>query len=273
MRRWCLLLSSCSLLGCAERLSPLEPSGRLHGNVPRRWATLLTESTSPTGRVDYDNIRRQRDILDRYMAWAAVHGPESDRMSYTEEDKKIAMLANAYNAAVIYAVLERWPLDSVRDVKLGLFRSPPGAGFFLGQEFRIDGEWVSLYFLEHQYLLGNYEDPFIHVMLNCASQGCPPPRYWEDEDLDRQQEDALRAYLASPRGLRQTDTGGWAVSELFLWFEDQLVDWSDADDLCAFLAPYAPGGAARGWLEGRQGHCTLDTFPYDWSLNVAEGAP
>ena len=254
------------LTGCADHLHPEDIE--LHGAAPRRWSQLLDVAVTEDGRVDYDLIATRRRALEAFLVYNAAHGPEQDRMRYAQEDRKIAFLANAYNAAVIYGVLENWPLDSVRDVDNGIYRFTPGAGFFLGQKFRIDGEWVDLYYLEHQYLLGQFEDPFIHVMLNCASVGCPPLRYWEREDLDEQQEAALRAYLASPQGMRRDDQG-WAITELFVWFEDQFVDWSDAEDLCGFLAPYAPSGDARAWLEQQQGACDHPrTFPYDWSLNA-----
>ena len=106
-------------------------------------------------------------------------------MRYSQADRKIAFLINAYNASVIAGVLNNGgrSLSSVLDVTAGTFPAR-GAGFFLGQTFQIDAEWLTLYHLEHQYLLGDFEEPLIHAGLNCASVGCPPLRYYTGSGLD-----------------------------------------------------------------------------------------
>lgn len=267
MRTHCLLSVGLLMSACAERQHPQEAGAPGSGNVQQSWARLLTRAVGEDGSVNYTALQRRRAVLDRYMTWLAAHGPISDNYSYSQEDKSIAYWANAYNASVLFAVIDNEPFESVLDVKTGLYRLPQGAGFFMGQRFLLDGQWMSLYTLEHQYLLGQYEDPFIHVMLNCASKGCPPPQYWTADDLDGQVEQALRDFLASSRGLQQDDAGSWALSELFVWYEDQFVDWSTADSLCEFLAPYAPE-EGRIWLEEEHdAGCTPQTFAYDWSLN------
>lgn len=233
-------------------------------NPNTRWARLLRQAATPEG-TDYDLIARNREALDNVIAWMAVHGPESDQIRSSQEERKIAMMANFYNAAVIHAVLERRPIDSVQDVQIGVYRYPPNTGFFLGQTFRVDGEWVSLYYLEHQYLLGMYEEPGIHMMLNCASQGCPPLRYWTGNNLKRQTDAHLTDFLMSERGMRK-DEQGWALTEFFRWYGDQYVDWSQATDLCAYLAD-AVEGERKDWLTEQIGDCQPRTFPYDWSLN------
>lgn len=260
MRNWILF---AALAGCAERLAPDLPLSTNNTDPAADWARLLDRAATPEG-TNYDLIEQKRDVLDRYVAWMGNHGPEEDRMGYSDEHKKIAFMANAYNAAVVYAVLERRPIESVQDVQVGIYRYP-NAGFFLGQQFRIDGEWISLYYLEHQYLLAMYEEPGIHMMLNCASVGCPPLRFWGEEDLQTQMDAALTDYLNSPKGM-QKDEQGWAITELFEWYEDQFVDWSAAENLCAYLAG-AVSGERQAWLEAQIDDCTPRTFPYDWALN------
>lgn len=270
MQRFYPIVLLVVLSACAEKH---RPEGTPGATAPRRWQKLLAEATAAgDGRVDYDLIAARRRVLDDYMAYLGEHGPLTDSYPYSKEDRSISFLANAYNAAVIYGVLEHWPLDSVRDVQQGLYRYPPGVGFFKGQQFYIDGQWLDLHTLEHQYLLGQFEDPYIHVMLNCASVGCPPVRVWDERKLDQQAEEALAAYLASPQGLRPSSSGdGYAISELFVWFDDQLVDWSSAGSVCQFLAPHAEG-AAQEWLEAEHGRgCHPETFAYDWGLNARAG--
>jgi len=258
------LLNLLVLSSCAERLRPALSSPR--NAITRRWQKLLMTVSTSRG-IDYATLREEREILDRFVYWMGEHGPESDRMSYAREDRKIAYMMNAYNAAVLYAVLEQGPLESVREFKTGVFRSPPGTGFFLGQLFYIDGEWVSLYFLEHQYLLTQYEEPLIHAGLNCASTSCPPVRFFESRELDTQLEAAMREYLASDQGMREIENGQYTINELFFWYEDHFVDWGRASNLCEYLARFVPEEATL-WMEDEaETGCELESFSYDWSLN------
>ena len=254
------------LLGCAAKLGTDEPAP---SNASSQWRQLLERAVTEDGRVRYGLLQQERSTLEGYMAWIAGHGPIADAYPYSKEDRSIAFMANAYNAAVLYGVLANQPIDSVLDVRIGLFRSPPGAGFFAGQQFRVDEQWVNLYTLEHQYLLSQYEDPLIHVMLNCASVGCPPLRYWKERQLDHQVEQAMTSFLDSPQGIRKEADGAFAITELFFWYADHFEDWSSSDSVCEFLAPYA-GQDARTWLlEEHDAGCAPRTLSYDWSLNAA----
>ena len=252
------------MMGCSERVNPQsQPRHRVPASA---WKSLVEQATSGGG-TDYDLIASRRDILDGYLVYMGKHGPEEDDMRYSQESKKIAFLINAYNAAVVAGVLEHREVDSVMDLSLGLFPSG-GAGFFLGQTFRIDGEWVTLYHLEHQYLLGDYEEPLIHAGLNCASVGCPPLRYYTPgKSVEAELAESMTDFLASDKGMRRTEDGDYVFTELLSWYADHFVDWSTADNLCTYLAEYTDESAAA-WLRS-QAPCALTFFSYDWSLNHA----
>ena len=64
----------------------------------------------------------------------------------------------------------------------------------------------------------------------------------------------------------QKTKNGWAVSELFFWYEKDLVGWSDADNLCTYFQSYARD-TFYVWLEENSALCPLESIPYDWSLN------
>ena len=123
---------------------------------------------------------------------------------------------------------------------------------------------MSLYHLVTERLLGNFHEPLIHVMLNCASKGCPPLQYWEHKNLTANAEKAMTAYLNSTWGARQTETG-WEFSEIFSWYQDHFVDWSEANTLCQYLHQYSDEELSS-WLE-QQSECNLTFFSYDWTLN------
>ena len=253
------------LISCQTRFDP--PEATTDSDPSAAWAEVVELISSEEG-VDYVVLKEHKDILDLYISWMAKHGPREDRISIRKGKKRLSFFINAYNAAVLYALLEQPELESVQDLSRGLFPSG-GPGFFLGQEFKIDGEWVSLFFLEQQYILGNFQDPIIHAALNCGSKGCPQLRYFKEKNLDEQMEEALEDFLNGQSGSRppQSANDPWRVSELFFWYEKDFTDWSLSDNLCEYLRPYARGELSY-WLEKRAKQpCTLESFPYDWSLN------
>jgi hypothetical protein len=233
------------------------------------WAELLRESVTEEG-VDYDHIDASRDVLQDYVAWLAVHGPVTDTMRESKEDRRIAFLVNAYNAFVIEGVLRHRPIDSVKDVRFGPWAAKDNASFFLGQRFELDGEWISLYHLESHRIFARYQDPLPHIGLNCASVGCPPLRWWTEKvgrkKLGKQMGEAMEDWLAAG-ALQKTETG-YAASELFFWYEDDFTYWSDADNLCQYLYDYAAEDASE-WLFEHYEDCPLERIPYDWTLNAA----
>ena len=74
----------------------------------------------------------------------------------------------------------------------------------------------------------------------------------------------MRAYLRSPQGARQTSTG-WEFTELFDWYKEDFVVWSDSENLCQYLEKYSDADMAN-WLR-EQEPCNLSFFSYDWSVN------
>ena len=149
--------------------------------------------------------------LDCVLGRRARPSPMRSRLTR----KKGSHLSEYYNALVMYAVLENMPIQSVSDVDVGVF-TQPNVGFFFGQRFKVDGEWMSLYHLEMERLLGNYHNPLIHAGLNCASKGCPPPHYYSHYKLNDTLETHMRDFVNSARG-SQKNENGWAVSELCVW--------------------------------------------------------
>ena len=258
-----------AFFSCQTKLAP-NVQEKSKENPSKKWEQILLKSTENNdGNVDYSYIEENRHILEQYMDWIGTHGPFSDKMRIRESKKKIAFLLNAYNAAVIYGVLENelhLKNERVIDVSSGLFPSG-GAGFFLGQQFFIDGEWVSLFVLEQQYILGNFQDPLLHAGMNCASKGCPPLTFWKEKTVKTKLKTHFKKFLNGPQGMRKINNQ-WAVSELFEWYEMDFLQWSNASNLCAYLVEYTTDEDAKQFLETQSTQeCELQYFEYDWSLN------
>ena len=220
--------------------------------------------------VDYTVIAEHQAELDAFLSWAAVHGPNADEMRESVEDLRMSLMANAYNASVLRAVMHHEIEESVLEVGGGLWSLHPGSKFFLGQSFAVNGEYQSLYFLEQQDIIGRYQEPLMHITLNCASRGCPPLQYWKNKKMISQMRKALRAWLATDDAMRlDPESRSYDLNEIFFWYEKDFTDWSDAVTVCDYLSGFA-SGSRREWLEAHAEDCPRNIIPYDWSLDAAE---
>ncbi len=239
-------------LGCTTRVDPGGPPAQ---DPSQDWQARLSQVVIEDGLVDYQDLRGDREALGAYVAWLSqpqeVQGPA-----------RLAMLMNAYNAFVLEGVLRNWPLESVRDVKLGLLKLG-GGGFFVGQRFLLEGRWVSLSDLENSQIREGFQDPRVHAAINCASAGCPPlsPTLWAAETLDPELDRAMTRFVQTRT---RVDGDQLVLSQIFEWFGDDFTGWGQAESLCAYTARFEPTHQALA-----DAGCPHRFEPYDWSLNAA----
>ena len=270
-------------LGCSERvliagkIPQNEKAGRL---ATSNWAKLLQEASTEEG-VDYVLIDQNRFILESYLKWMGEHGPIQDKIGESAEDKAMSQMINAFNAAAVYSVIEHQPQTSILEIDAG-FTPWEGGGFWWGQRFRIDGEWIHLEYLMEQSIIGRYQSALPHIALNPAIRGAPQLKWWDPHaraskeakiwrmqnrklDLDAHFFDQWRSWLATEHGMMETDTG-YAVSSLLFDWEDDILAWSESETLCDWLLIFAQD-EKLAWLEANQIACPLTQFHADWSLN------
>ncbi len=211
------------------------------------WADVLAAHVDAQGRVDYDGLRADRDALDRYVALLAAAGPSTHPHMFATRDDRLAYAINAYNALVLFNVIERPALSSVNDVR---------NDFFYFTRFPLDGEVTSLYDLENE-IRAEFGDPRIHFALNCASRGCPrlPTAPFEGPVLQRQLTAEETRFLREERNVA-VDDGVIVLSEIFDWFGEDFaggpVDWIRSRTLNSTLPADAP----------------VRFRPWDWRLNA-----
>jgi hypothetical protein len=229
------------------------------------WADVLHAVVSPDGLVDYGALRENRGPLDAFVGWIAEHGPESDRMRLLDDDKRLAWHLNAYNALVLYGVLEAGPIASVHDVPAPVGK--PGAGFFWWWRFRVDRERVDLRWYERGVILATYEEPLAHAALNCASRSCPPLRdeLYSARVLEGQLRSQMRTWVG--RGAVEQDGDTFVFSPIFDWYADDFREWADAATPCAAVRPYVD--ETLGAALDAAPECPHRFAEWDWSLNAA----
>jgi hypothetical protein len=221
-------------------------------------AWLVTDTADGIARVRYEAVTpTARAELDAY-----IRGLEAIRPTTLRRDEQFAYWANLYNAATVALILKRWPVGSIRQVRLGgLFSTGPWATPIL----RIDGHEVSLDDIEHRILRPIWRDPRIHYAVNCAALGCPDlrPEPWDPARLNAQLDQAARAFLRHPRALRfEGDT--LHLSSLFDWYADDFG--RDGPARARHIAQYLPDELAARLL-GFRGRVR---YAYDWRINAAD---
>ena len=182
--------------------------------------------------------------------------------------RQMAFLINAYNAFTVELILTKYPnLKSIKELG-SIVQSPWKKKFFklLGTEHNLD--WI-----ENDVLRTRYNDPRIHVGINCASIGCPAlrPDAFTATQLDAQLDDSMLRFVSDKTRNRYRD-GKLEVSEIFKWFAEDFEKGNkglrQVGDLFArYAAQIAPDAAAQASIRNKT--VAITYLPYDWSLNDA----
>ncbi len=216
-------------------------------------------------KVDYaawKNSPEDLATLDRQVDLIARVSPDSHPELFPTNEAQRSYWINTYNTLVLQAVLDYWPLESVRDVKISFTsRLVPGKGFFYDRKVVVGGKQTSLYKFEKQ-VLRNQKDSRLHFALNCASDSCPVLRAWEwsDEQLDA----AARDFINDQANV-SIDDDTLYLSSIFKWYKKEFPD-----DIYGYLKQYAEPGLGHQLQAAKDYNYRIRYRPYNWSLNDSD---
>lgn len=235
------------------------------------WDVLLKKHVYPIDngvatQVHYAAFKRDRAALKAYLdTVSAVPQTEFNGWSKPEQ---LAFLINAYNAFTVELILTRYPeLESIQD--FGKFFNNPWKKKF----FNLFGKPATLDEVEHGLIRaeGVYDDPRIHMAVNCASIGCPALRNeaFVAPRLDEQLEDGVKRFLAD-RSRNRLNRGVLEVSKIFDWYgKDFAKGFRGARSVETFLSAYAVQLSDKPDEQQRirDAKAKLKFLDYDWMLN------
>ena len=243
----------------------------------RAYAELLRAHVVDA-RVDYARLKSNRATLDAVAGTFA--DVTADQLESWSKEDQIAFWINAYNVFTLTAIVDHYPIvwrwrNLFTLTPWNSIRQIPGVWSDL--RWSVAGTERTLDQIEHETLRTHYQEPRIHVAINCASISCPPLRIepYVGERLDRQLILASRDYLASDLGL-QVDGSTLRVSSIFDWYGDdfiegyaRLVDGGSEKEraLLGLVATYGPPDAAT---LAQSGNAMVQYLSYDWALNDIE---
>jgi hypothetical protein len=239
-------LGSIKIWGLAALLLALNSA---HASI-ELYARLLKIYVHSDG-VDYAGWQANaadREKLDQVVRWLGELPADASPA------QQKAHLINLYNAAMLQAVLDHYPIDSVRSIGLLPF------SIFKRTFIRWQGASLSLDQIEKERLLKSFPDPRIHFAINCASRSCPPLRNtpFDAAQLEQQLDAQTRLFADSQDAVKlDPANNSSAFSKLFKWYAADFVPDHPADYLNRYRTDLLPV------------HPDYDWIAYDWSLNVS----
>ena len=271
LRGWLALVAVCmfaALSGNARAGDPADLFRRAASGSTRTvdhlaWDRLLKAYVKSSGdginRVDYASFKRSgHSELKAYLSRLQTVDPGT-----LDRAEQFAFLANLYNAKTIDIVLDKYPVNSIKDISLGggLVAAFSG-GPWKAKVLKLGGTDLSLDDIEHGILRPVFKDPRVHYAVNCASIGCPNLQMeaFTGAKLNAQLDAAARAYINQTRGANVVG-GKLVVSSIYNWFK---ADFGGNDEgVLKHLRTYA----APALAEKLKSIGSIGGHAYDWGLN------
>ncbi len=244
-----------------ERWTPHEQSANTsieHDSWDRFLKTYVSEHEDGINRIAYASVKKG----DANALSAYITNLENTLVSHYNRDEQLAYWVNLYNALTVKVILDNYPVDSIRDIKIspGIFAIGPWSKKLIS----VEGEMLSLNDIEHRILRPIWSDPRIHYAVNCAAIGCPnlQREAFTAETADAFLDTAAREYVNHQRGVR-FENGRLIVSSIYSWFEEDFVDADGS--VVRHLSRYADSDLAARLTEPIK----ISGDEYDWALNDA----
>jgi hypothetical protein len=212
---------------------------------PALYADLLARYATPEG-VRYSAWKASpadRRALEEVTAfYANTRPPESSR------EAALAWHLNAYNAWMLRAMLDRFPVGGPLDGTPEFFKTPLPV---------ISGQTISFDELEQKRIRPVFNEPRVHFALNCASRSCPPLSTlpFAEDGLNEHLDTLTKAFVNSPAVT--AEGGSVRLSRIFDWY---AVDFGGKDKIVRFVNPFRTEKLAES--------APTVFAEYDWALNA-----
>lgn len=208
---------------------------------------LLQKHVSDEGFVNYTSFQKNLSSLKQYIAFIEKTTP-NDSWS---ENKQKAFYINAYNAYTILLILHEYPLKSITNINID------GKTAWKIPFVKIGGKTMTLDFLEHEILQKQFDDPRIHVGINCASISCPKLSNvaFTEQNIESELERLLHEFVNDSLK-NDISANAIKISAIFDWYKS---DFTKQQNLIDFLNHYSS--------KKINVTASIQFLEYDWNLN------
>lgn len=202
---------------------------------------LLQKYVSPTGKVNYKGLKKDKASLDAYTAKLAKQIPDKG----WDKNASLAYWINAYNAFTLKLIVDNYPVSSITKLHDG---KPWDVKWI-----ELAGKKYSLNNIENDIIRPTFKDARIHFAVNCAAVSCPPLSNiaFTEANLNTLLSARTTAFINSPSN--EITSSKIKVSKIFDWYK------ADFGELISFINKYS-----KTKVNAKAG---IEFKDYDWSLN------
>lgn len=211
------------------------------------YNTFLQNFVSSSGEVKYGAIKKDPALLNNYINYLNKTTPDKS----WSKNKQKAFWMNAYNAYTVKLIIDNYPVASIKDIREFL-TGPWDLEFVV-----IGGKTYTLNDIEHEILRKEFNDPRIHVGINCASFSCPPLAQYafNEANVDAKLDELMIDFLKDQSRNKITATK-LELSSIFDWFKE---DFTKKGSLIDYLNKYASVKIEQ--------NAKVSYIKYNWNLN------
>ena len=208
---------------------------------------LLQKNVTEDGIVDYKSLKENEAKLDNYITYLEKTSPEKS----WSENKQKAFWINAYNAYTVKLILENYPLKSIMNIK------KKGKDAWNIPFAKVGNKTYTLNHIEHEILRKNFNDPRIHVGVNCASGSCPQlGNFAFTEQNYETKTNKLMKKFVNDTSRNKISKKKVQISSIFDWFKG---DFTKNGSVIDYLNKYSDIKISS--------KAKISYLKYDWTLN------
>jgi hypothetical protein len=208
------------------------------------WDALLNRHVTSEGKVNYDGFKSDVAKLDKYLK---LIGDNEAKTGWSQVEKK-AFWLNAYNAWTIKLVLERYPVNSIKDVS-----AKPWDKRFI----KVGVNTHTLNDIENKIIRRQFKDARIHFAVNCAAISCPKLSNKAFTLLNVEKElDRLTKEFFKSENVKLVEKSA-QLSKIFEWYAEDFIQ--ESESVLNFVEQYS----------GMTFHpkVKVSYLDYNWKLN------
>ena len=184
--------------------------------VSKHWILdeLLKKYVKDNGLIDYKGLKTEENKLDTYLELVANYEHVEN---WTPNEEK-AFWLNAYNAYTLKLILKHYPINSITKIKEN------NKNAWSIPFTKILGETYTLNNIEHDIIRKQFNDPRIHVGLNCASISCPKlmNRAFTKVNVDKTLEEEMRVFI-NDKSRNNINNTKAQLSQVFNWYQSDFT--------------------------------------------------
>ena len=208
---------------------------------------LLQKNVTEDGIVDYKSLKENEAKLDSYITYLEKTSPEKS----WSENKQKAFWINAYNAYTVKLILENYPLKSIMNIK------KKGKDAWNIPFAKVGNKTYTLNHIEHEILRKNFNDPRIHVGVNCASGSCPQLGNFAftEQNYETKTNKLMKKFI-NDTSRNKISKKKVQISSIFDWFKG---DFTENGSVIDYLNKYSDIKISS--------KAKISYLKYDWTLN------